>query len=77
MIFEFCLTIFLVGLTIKATKRPHNFPPGNPESQSIANLTDRFILFLKRRSKRIASARLFAFPVIVGSAISTQGNEKN
>ncbi|XP_032796985.2 methyl farnesoate epoxidase [Daphnia magna] len=28
MIFEFCLTIFLVGLTIKATKRPHNFPPG-------------------------------------------------
>ncbi|XP_045035920.1 methyl farnesoate epoxidase isoform X4 [Daphnia magna] len=28
MIFELCATILLIGLILKMTKRPHNFPPG-------------------------------------------------
>lgn len=32
MIFELCATILLIGLILKMTKRPHNFPPGKTEN---------------------------------------------
>ena len=74
MISEVCLTILVIGIIIKAVKRPRKFPPGKNNFSTI--LSKEF----KQNStgpRRIASAWIFAFSFVMGSPIYTQGHEEN